>query len=352
MTPSLAKLLAGRQSVAFGAGEYFGRYCERSAEAFAYFVDDALAGGNLSGRAILPVSALRADVDKVVVFLFCRDYGSALLQLASLGFTWGKNVFDARWFGDGTHVGESYQVYASWEELAASSKAEVHLAAGAHWKSGRIVLRTLPSGPPAGVFLAEGAMLITGDLLISSGTRLSVGRSGLVDLAGGVELPGEFSLNGSLGSRVTVGAGVIFSPHSVVNTASYTRIDIGDGATFGPHLDLYAYAPVSIGAGVMVSSYVFVASGSGHDLVVQGEARPPRPVLLGERVWVGWGARLLGGAELGEGCMVAASSMVNRCFPTRTLVGGVPAKALQGGIRWDRDYRAYKKLFYPRKQER
>ena len=351
MTHSLKSLLAGRRAVAFGAGEYFGRYCDQSADAFAFLVDDSLAGRERSGRAILPVSALQAEGGDIVVFLFCRDFGAALLQLAPLGFSWGENVFDARWFGDGSHVGETYRVYASPEELAAAPDAEVYLAAGALWKSGKIVLRTLPGGPPAGVFLAEGAVLTTGDLLISSGARLSLGRSGVVELAGGVGLPYNFMLNCSLSSRVAVGAAVMFSPHSVVSTASYTRIDIGAGATFGPHLDVYAYAPVFIGAGAMFSSHVFVASGSGHDLMIKGEARPPRPVLVEERVWVGWGARLLAGAELGEGSMVAASSVVNRGFPARTLVAGVPARALAGEICWDRDYRAYKDLFYPRDEK-
>ena len=350
MTRSLESVLAGRRAVAFGAGEYFGRYCDQSARAFAYLVDDDLAGGERSGRPIFPVSALQADGVDVVVFLFCRDFGAALLQLAPLGFTWGKNVFDARWFGDGSHFGEDYRIYASPEDLVNAPGVEIHLAEGATWKSGRIVVRTLPGETPAGVFLAEEAALTTGDLLISSGTRLSLGRSGSVTLGGSLGLPDDFVLNCSLGSCVTVGSGVIFSPHSGVSAASYTRIDIGAGATFGPHLDLYAYAPISIGAGAMVSSHVFAASGSGHDLVVKGEVRPPRPVVIGERVWVGWGAFLLAGADLGEGSMVAASSVVNRSFPARTLVAGVPAKALAGGIDWNREYHAYKKLFYPRER--
>jgi acetyltransferase-like isoleucine patch superfamily enzyme len=150
-----------------------------------------------------------------------------------------------------------------------------------------------------------------------------------------------------LHSKVNVGDAVVFSADSVVNTASHTRIEIGEGCTFGPHLDFYAYAPIEIGVGCMFSSHVFVVSGAGHDLIVDGQAKLPLPVCLGERVWVGWGAKLLGGAKLGEGSVVASGSIVNRAWPSRSLVAGVPAKLVASEIEWDRDYRAYKKLFYP-----
>jgi serine acetyltransferase len=45
--------------------------------------------------------------------------------------------------------------------------------------------------------------------------------------------------------------------------------------------------------------------------------------------------------------MAASGSVVNRTFPDRSLVAGVPAKAIASGISWDRDFTAYKKLFYP-----
>lgn len=352
MKSTLESVLAGRRAVAYGAGEYFGRYCSRSAAAFDYLVDDVLAGRERGGRPILPVSQLATDSDTAVVFLFCRDLGPALLRLAPMGFTWGKNLFDARWFGDGSHIDETYQVFSSLDALANTPGVHVHLASGAKWRSGIVILRTLSSGQPAGVFLAEDAELTAGDIVISSGTRLSVGRSGVLELRNGLSLCSELTLNCSLASHMSVGAGVVFSPCSVLCTASYTRIEIGAGTTFGSHLNMYAYAPISIGAGGMFSSHIFVVSGSGHDLVIDGHGRPPRPVLVGERVWVGWGAKLLAGTNLGTGSMVAASSVVNREFPSHTLVAGVPAKAVTQGISWDRDYRAYKQMYYPSEEKR
>jgi serine acetyltransferase len=48
--------------------------------------------------------------------------------------------------------------------------------------------------------------------------------------------------------------------------------------------------------------------------------------------------------------MAASGSVVNRAFPSRSLVAGVPAKEIASGISWDRDFSVYKKLFYPARQ--
>jgi acetyltransferase-like isoleucine patch superfamily enzyme len=344
----LEKLLDGRVAVACGAGEYFDRYCgERSAEVFEYFVDDALAGQSRKGIPIRPLESLREERRDVCVFVFARNAGAAVLRLDELGLRWGVDIFDARVFGDGSSLAVDYRVLRSREELDESPEIELHLGPGAHFECGRIVVQKFREADAPGVFLAEDSRLETGDLILSSGSRLCCGRGGSARLGEGVIVPQNFLLNCSLHSKVNVGAAVVFSADSVVNTASHTHIEIGARCTFGPHLDFYAYAPIEIGAGCMFSSHVFVVSGAGHDLIVGGQAKLPLPVCLGESVWVGWGAKLLGGAKLGAGSVVASGSIVNRAWPSRSLVAGVPAKLVTSEIEWERDYRAYKKLFYP-----
>ena len=38
---------------------------------------------------------------------------------------------------------------------------------------------------------------------------------------------------------------------------------------------------------------------------------------------------ILKGTELGEGCIIAAGSLVNGKYPPHTLIGGVPAKVIR-----------------------
>jgi acetyltransferase-like isoleucine patch superfamily enzyme len=347
MKSSLPTILEGRPAIAYGAGEYFSRFCDRTAEAFEYFVDDALVGQSRNGIPVRAVASLGSEQREICVFLFCRDIGAALLALDDYGLRWRENVFDARVFGDGSPVYEDYRILRSLEQVESAPEIELHQGSGARWSVGKILVRKTPGGRSAGIFLAEDARLNCDDLILSSDSRICCGRGGVTTLSGIVSLPHDFTLNCSLASSVDIGDGVIFSPHTVINSASYTSIRIGARSTFGPRLDLYAYAPIEIGEGCMFSSQVFVASGAGHDLVVESELKPPKKVVLGDRVWIGWGAQLLAGAELGSGSMAASGSVVNRAFPDRSLVAGVPAKPIASGISWDRNFSAYKKLFHP-----
>ena len=347
MKSSLATILQGRPAIAYGAGEYFSRICDRMIDEFEYFVDDAFSGQSRNGLPVREVASLRSEQREVCVFLFCRDIGAALLALDEYGFHWGENAFDARVFGDGSQVYEDYRILHSLEEVELAPEIELHQGSGARWTARKILVRKTPSGRSAGIFLAEDAILNCDDLILSSDSRICCGRKGVTTLSGTASLPHDFILNCSLASTVQIGDGVIFSPHTVVNTASYTAIRVGARSTFGPNLDLYAYAPIEIGDGCMFSSHVFVASGTGHDLVVESEPKPPKKVVLGDHVWIGWGVHLLAGASLGSGSMIASGSLVNRTFPDHSLVAGVPAKAIASGISWDRDFSAYKKLFYP-----
>jgi maltose O-acetyltransferase len=53
------------------------------------------------------------------------------------------------------------------------------------------------------------------------------------------------------------------------------------------------------------------------------------PVTIGKGAWIGVGSILLPGAEVGEGAVVAAGSVVRGRVPPRELWGGVPARPLR-----------------------
>jgi acetyltransferase-like isoleucine patch superfamily enzyme len=52
-------------------------------------------------------------------------------------------------------------------------------------------------------------------------------------------------------------------------------------------------------------------------------------VLIGNDVWIGRGAKILGGVTIGDGAVVAAWSVVTKSVPPYTIVGGVPARVLR-----------------------
>ena len=49
---------------------------------------------------------------------------------------------------------------------------------------------------------------------------------------------------------------------------------------------------------------------------------------IGNDVWIGFGAYLMAGIQIGDGAVVAAGAVVTKDVPPYTIVGGVPAKEI------------------------
>lgn len=55
----------------------------------------------------------------------------------------------------------------------------------------------------------------------------------------------------------------------------------------------------------------------------------PKNVRIGNDVWIGMNASILGGVTIGDGAIIAAHAMVTKDVPPFAIVGGVPAKVLR-----------------------
>jgi acetyltransferase-like isoleucine patch superfamily enzyme len=53
------------------------------------------------------------------------------------------------------------------------------------------------------------------------------------------------------------------------------------------------------------------------------------PILIGDRVWIGFGATILKGVTIGEGAIVASRSVVTQDIEPYTIVAGNPARAIR-----------------------
>jgi len=118
-------------------------------------------------------------------------------------------------------------------------------------------------------------------------------------------------------------------------TCSFTaaeNIKLGKWVFMGPKCFIDAKGGVDFRDGVILSSRVVVLS-STHDYnsdisMPYGGSDIARPVVFNRGVWVGYGATILPGVELGEGVIVGAGAIVTKNVDAGLIVGGNPAKVI------------------------
>lgn len=52
-------------------------------------------------------------------------------------------------------------------------------------------------------------------------------------------------------------------------------------------------------------------------------------ITIGDNVWVGENAMILGGVTIGDGAIIAANAVVTKDVPCATIVAGIPAQIIK-----------------------
>lgn len=109
-------------------------------------------------------------------------------------------------------------------------------------------------------------------------------------------------------------------------------VKIGNFSTFGGDCFFGAAGGIEIGDDVVAGQLVrFHAENHNYkDLTkkIREQGVTHEGIRIGNNCWIGSGVVFLDGAELGEGCVVAANAVVTKKFPENSVIGGVPAKII------------------------
>ncbi|MBD3628519.1 CatB-related O-acetyltransferase [Cyclobacterium sp.] len=79
-----------------------------------------------------------------------------------------------------------------------------------------------------------------------------------------------------------------------------------------------------------LSSYPFAIFGNGWEKAMEGKSYPQKgDTVIGNDVWIGYGATLMPGVQIGDGAIIASKSVVTKNVAPYTIVGGNPAREIK-----------------------
>ena len=117
----------------------------------------------------------------------------------------------------------------------------------------------------------------------------------------------------------------IWSPHK--------DITFGNQVQFGPHCRIQC--DIEFGASVLMASNVAFIGKDDHVTNISGKTiwnsgrGDSFKTHIGNDVWIGHGAIIMGGVSIGDGAIVAAGSVVTKNVAPCTIVGGNPARFIR-----------------------
>lgn len=112
-----------------------------------------------------------------------------------------------------------------------------------------------------------------------------------------------------------------------------THIRIGNNVGIGEFAYLGGAGGLEIGDDCIVGQY-FSCHPENHNystqnipIRMQGVNR--KGINIGKNCWIGSKVTILDGVTIGDGCILAAGTVVTKSFPANSIIGGVPAKLLK-----------------------
>jgi acetyltransferase-like isoleucine patch superfamily enzyme len=163
--------------------------------------------------------------------------------------------------------------------------------------------------------------------------------------------------------NIRLGKWVRLDDHVLLSATGTGNIEIGDNSGIGSFSRLIISTSfnnlgefIKIGKNVGIGEFAYLGGGGGleigDDCIVgqyfschpenhnfsddtvpirlQGVTR--KGIRIGKNNWIGSKVTVLDGVTIGDNCVIAAGSVVNRNVPSNSVIGGVPARILKKRI--------------------
>lgn len=151
-------------------------------------------------------------------------------------------------------------------------------------------------------------------------------------------------------SNILLGSNVDIDPSSSINNVSISDnvkiakrcsifgsetdiLKIGCSTYIGMNCIINGFSDkISIGSYVSIAQNVNIMTDSGPNASPAMQKIFPikkGPVKIGNNCWIGASVIILPNVTLGDCCVVAANSFVNKSFPDFSIIGGSPARLIR-----------------------
>lgn len=130
----------------------------------------------------------------------------------------------------------------------------------------------------------------------------------------------------SIGERV-----LLFFEHAPSIFAVFPggRLEIGDRTSVNYGADFAATGLVKIGSDCGIGTHVIIMDSDFHELDDRSRRPEPKPVVIGNHVWLANRSMVLPGVTIGDGAVIGAGSVVMTDIPERCLAMGNPARVVK-----------------------
>ncbi len=159
----------------------------------------------------------------------------------------------------------------------------------------------------------------------------------------GVGIAPEAMIHTDSNSELIIGRGSTIGPYTILNligdpkqVGCCSRLEIGTNTAINEFNNIRAGgATIRIGDNCLFSQYISLI-GINHsidniDIPIRDAPwdRSHSGITIGNDVWIGAGAVILPGVDIGDGAVIASGSVVTKDVPPRAIVAGIPASILR-----------------------
>lgn len=152
------------------------------------------------------------------------------------------------------------------------------------------------------------------------------------------------SLQGGGQKSITIGDYTSIQSHSVLgcwekygDQRFLPSLTIGDHCNIGEYNHITACNKITIGDGLLTGRFVYIGD-NAHGELSEAESKIPPvnrklqskgEVIIGNNVWIGDKATILGGVTIGDNVIIGANSVVTHNLPSNCIAVGTPAKVIK-----------------------